>query len=996
MSDVEYEFENGSESEIDFGSTLRCAPLKVKLDAVESNRVKNSQLLSDRSKQIFSAAESFSILRNELLRLISANPSYSVEAVDLSVYHWRISCEANCFSKGTPLRKSYLQYYGWSEPLIFEIFFQPDLHPFYPPRVRIISPRLRIHVSDAMQKFVDDGLLDGDLVRMDFLVPHLMVHYPNFSLQRWTGFMDAEKVISGVISFLEENCVLAASPLDDSRASNAVVYANFESVLAQFPLAKPDPLVTNVFDSIGMDSTPITFADVVKSNQENQSSTNNKPGKSCWKAGVGYSSQRKNNAKNEIWDPTVQKARELVRDEVNISVLRSISSSLLNTIQKLNNEIQSVKSDASSIGHLKDRIFDFLLQISSAFKFVNVMNFLEQEIQSAFTSIASRIPLFHAISCALCTFSILGDFICGPLKNYILQSNMLDSIVEEFPDFLTKTLFEGLSGTGSLPRENETFKRVEDLLDESRVYFKAMQKVINSSLVVSQRLGKFDPVLNKINNEKNSTLGNDELIMIASLLQFNADAIKDNQPPCNDSVEKQNTTMQPTDEHMECDDHQEKDNEYEFEEYEENDCSSSLFSESYKNDSPTAAAPISYKQSIAESNGEDDAIPSSLCKKNDFSVVSEEEIELCYLIDFSDCLNLALTIRNRSISKQNKSSSSPNTNSNNINDNTSPTHTPSFGDDSGEQTNSSADQINSIPEISTSSPQQMQTTNEISPLATNKTLLSSDESSSYLNWARDNTVDIFSENMDGHHFMALSAEPLPRPLLARLTKELAALRNQLTPSMSTCSFVRVSENDMRFWRVMIVGPEDTPYELGCFIFDIAFKSVYPNTPPAVHLATTGGGSVRFNPNLYQCGKVCLSLLGTWQGGKGEQWDPLVSTVYQLIMSIQALIFVEEPYYNEPGYQYREDKSLSSKYNAALHPNTVKYGILHAYRDAPNELKPIVKEHLIRRRADIMNLVESKWPASHFLKDDVKTMFERLIANDPSPSKNLGLKNAPLQ
>lgn len=30
----------------------------------------------------------------------------------------------------------------------------------------------------------------------------------------------------------------------------------------------------------------------------------------------------------------------------------------------------------------------------------------------------------------------------------------------------------------------------------------------------------------------------------------------------------------------------------------------------------------------------------------------------------------------------------------------------------------------------------------------------------------------------------------------------------------------------------------------------------------VNLQTTGKGTVRFNPNLYNCGKVCLSLLGT--------------------------------------------------------------------------------------------------------------------------------------
>ena len=44
---------------------------------------------------------------------------------------------------------------------------------------------------------------------------------------------------------------------------------------------------------------------------------------------------------------------------------------------------------------------------------------------------------------------------------------------------------------------------------------------------------------------------------------------------------------------------------------------------------------------------------------------------------------------------------------------------------------------------------------------------------------------------------------------------------------------------------------------------------------------TGGGTVRFNPNLYNCGKVCLSLLGTWSGGKGEGWDMNSSTALQV-------------------------------------------------------------------------------------------------------------------
>ncbi len=55
----------------------------------------------------------------------------------------------------------------------------------------------------------------------------------------------------------------------------------------------------------------------------------------------------------------------------------------------------------------------------------------------------------------------------------------------------------------------------------------------------------------------------------------------------------------------------------------------------------------------------------------------------------------------------------------------------------------------------------------------------------------------------------------------------------------------------------------TPYGHGAYEFDIYFDDDYPNVPPKVNLATTGSGKVRFNPNLYSCGKVCLSLLGTW-------------------------------------------------------------------------------------------------------------------------------------
>ena len=58
-----------------------------------------------------------------------------------------------------------------------------------------------------------------------------------------------------------------------------------------------------------------------------------------------------------------------------------------------------------------------------------------------------------------------------------------------------------------------------------------------------------------------------------------------------------------------------------------------------------------------------------------------------------------------------------------------------------------------------------------------------------------------------------------------------------------------------FLQVLITGPEDTPYANGCYEFDVYFPQDYPNAPPCINLETTGNHSVRFNPNLYNDGKV---------------------------------------------------------------------------------------------------------------------------------------------
>lgn len=98
---------------------------------------------------------------------------------------------------------------------------------------------------------------------------------------------------------------------------------------------------------------------------------------------------------------------------------------------------------------------------------------------------------------------------------------------------------------------------------------------------------------------------------------------------------------------------------------------------------------------------------------------------------------------------------------------------------------------------------------------------------------------------------------------------------------SSSVWIRCHDTRMDFLKFMISGPHDTPYQNGLFIFDACFPPLYPNDPPLVNLCTTGRNTVRFNPNLYNCGKVCLSLLGTWHGSESEGWIKNVSTFRQV-------------------------------------------------------------------------------------------------------------------
>eukprot|EP00668_Euglena_longa_P005051 GGOE01005926.1.p1 GENE.GGOE01005926.1~~GGOE01005926.1.p1 ORF type:complete len:542 (+),score=189.74 GGOE01005926.1:179-1627(+) len=210
-----------------------------------------------------------------------------------------------------------------------------------------------------------------------------------------------------------------------------------------------------------------------------------------------------------------------------------------------------------------------------------------------------------------------------------------------------------------------------------------------------------------------------------------------------------------------------------------------------------------------------------------------------------------------------------------------------------------------------------------------------------------------------HHYSqaAQAATPVRRGVRQRMA-ELAALSGNLPCNWDGSIAVRVDEANSSLLKVMIVGPTDTPYANGCFIFDVFLPPTYPAEPPKVHLMTTHP-TTRFNPNLYADGTVCLSLLGTWAG---PGWVADTSTILQVLVSIHALIFVPDPYFNEPGYEVRKGTAAGDlatmEYNQRIRTYTAKLAILEQLRDPSPCFAPLIKRHFALKREELTQQLEA--------------------------------------
>ena len=114
------------------------------------------------------------------------------------------------------------------------------------------------------------------------------------------------------------------------------------------------------------------------------------------------------------------------------------------------------------------------------------------------------------------------------------------------------------------------------------------------------------------------------------------------------------------------------------------------------------------------------------------------------------------------------------------------------------------------------------------------------------------------------------------------------------PLTSQGIYYKHDDTDMLKGYAMIIGQSDTPYFGGFYFFKFDYPADYPHSPPKVTYCTNGE-NIRFNPNLYICGKVCISLLNTW---RGDQWTSC-QTISTVLLTL-CTILCDNPLLNEPG------------------------------------------------------------------------------------------------
>ena len=114
---------------------------------------------------------------------------------------------------------------------------------------------------------------------------------------------------------------------------------------------------------------------------------------------------------------------------------------------------------------------------------------------------------------------------------------------------------------------------------------------------------------------------------------------------------------------------------------------------------------------------------------------------------------------------------------------------------------------------------------------------------------------------------------LPR----RIIKETQRLVSEPAPGISATPH----EDNLRYFNVIIAGPQSSAYEGGVFKLELFLSEDYPMAPPKVRFLTK-----IYHPNIDKLGRICLDILK-------DKWSPALQ-IRTVLLSIQALLSAPNP------------------------------------------------------------------------------------------------------
>lgn len=207
--------------------------------------------------------------------------------------------------------------------------------------------------------------------------------------------------------------------------------------------------------------------------------------------------------------------------------------------------------------------------------------------------------------------------------------------------------------------------------------------------------------------------------------------------------------------------------------------------------------------------------------------------------------------------------------------------------------------------------------------------------------------------------------------MSRLIKDVRQiLKNPLTENGI---YYIHDDADMMKGYALIIGPEDTPYFGGNYFFELDYPSDYPHSPPKVTY-WTNGNNIRFNPNLYTSGKVCVSILNTWTG---EQWSSC-QNISSVLLTLCTLL-CKEPLLNEPGVN-RGHPDINS-YNEIIQYFNLDIAVCKIIEKKEGIFMPFfedffifVKENFIKNIDKLIEFSEKKNVQFNENKEEFKTGF----------------------